>query len=97
MAKAPIFDVAEYLDHPEIIANYLTEAIATGDTKVIAEAIGDIARARGMSELAKQIGMSREHLYVALSADGNPEFSTVIKAMSALGMHLEAKPNNEAA
>ena len=55
MAKAPIFDVAEYLDHPEIVANYLTEAIATGDTKVVAEAIGDVARARGRNR-ARSIG-----------------------------------------
>jgi probable addiction module antidote protein len=96
MAKAQIFDVAEFLDDPEVVAHYLTEAVGTGDVREIASALGDVWRARGMTELAKTTGMSREHLYRALSQDGNPEFSTVFKALDALGMHLEVKAGSAA-
>lgn len=85
------FDVADYLDDPEMIAGYINEALETGDVAVITAAIGDVARARGMTAMAKETGLAREHLYKALSADGRPEFATVMKALNAIGIHLEAK------
>ena len=86
------FEVADYLDSPEMIAGYLNEALATGDSALITAAIGDVARAKGMTAVAKETGMAREHLYKALSADGHPEFATVMKSLNALGIHLQATP-----
>jgi|SRR5579864_3974761 len=82
------FDSAEFLDSDEAIGAYLEEALETDDPAFIAQALGTIARARGMSQIAKQTGLSRESLYKALSAEGNPEFSTVIKVMQALGLRF---------
>ena len=78
----------------KVIAAYVTEALESGDAELVAIAIGDVARARGMTEIAKEAGLSREHLYRALSAGGNPEFGTVLKTLSALGMQLTAKPSH---
>ena len=86
------FDVAEYLDSPEVIAAYLAETFKDGDAGEIAEALGEVARAKGMTEIAKRAGMSREGLYKALSADGHPEFATVLKVMRALGLQIDVKP-----
>jgi probable addiction module antidote protein len=85
------FDPAAYLDAPEAIATYLTEALDTGDPAFVADALGVVARARGMSEVARQAGVSRESLYRALSAEGNPEFGTVLKVAQALGVRLTAE------
>lgn len=92
MAKktATKYDTADYLDNPEVIAAYLNEALASNDAALITAAIGDVARAKGMTAVAKATGTSREHLYKALSADGKPEFATVMKALGALGIHLQA-------
>jgi probable addiction module antidote protein len=90
--KVPQFDAAEYLDSPETIANYLTEAFETGDDEFIAQAIGTVARAQGMSSVARDAGVSRENLYRALNSGGKPEFSTVMKVLGALGVQLIAKP-----
>jgi probable addiction module antidote protein len=93
--KTTRFDSAEYLDSDEAISAYLEEALATDDPAFITQALGTIARARGMSQIAKETGLSRESLYKALSAEGNPEFSTVIRVMQALGLRLSvtsAKP-----
>jgi probable addiction module antidote protein len=92
MAKAPRFDSADYLDSPKAIADYLTEAFETGDDEYIAQAIGTVARSQGMTSVAKDAGLSRENLYRALSADGKPEFGTVIKVLNALDVQLVAKP-----
>ena len=92
MAKAQDFNVADYLDSPETIADYLTEAFETGDIEFVARAIGAVARAQGMTEVAKAAGLSRENLYRALNAGGNPEFGTVLKVLDALGVQLTAKP-----
>jgi probable addiction module antidote protein len=91
--KLAPFDAAKYLTNRKVIAAYVTEALESGDAELVAIAIGDVARARGMTEIAKEAGLSREHLYRALSAGGNPEFGTVLKALSALGMQLTAKPS----
>lgn len=92
MAKTRPFDAAEYLDSSEAIAAYLSEAFETNDPSFITEAIGTVARARGMAALAKDTGLSRENLYKALSSEGHPEFSTVMKVLSSLGVELHAEP-----
>ena len=92
MAKTSRFDAAEYLDSPEAIADYLSEALETGDSVLIAEAIGAIARAEGMTAVATKTGLSRESLYRALDTKGIPEFATVMKVIDALGIQLVAKP-----
>jgi probable addiction module antidote protein len=86
------WDVSEHLDSAEAIAAYLEAAFEDGEPQVISAALGDVARARGMTELSRETGLSRESLYRALSADGHPEFSTVVKVLNAFGIRLEAKP-----
>jgi len=86
------YDTAAYLKDEEEIAAYLEAALEDGDPRVIAAALGDIARARGMTQLAREAGLGRESLYKALSPDGNPEFSTVLKVVRALGLKLHATP-----
>ena len=92
MAKASRFDAAEYLDSPQAIADYLSEAFETSDDEFIAQAIGTVARSQGMSGVAKDAGVSRENLYRALNAGGKQEFGTVMKVLNALGVQLVAKP-----
>ncbi len=84
--KTAPYDSAEYLNSIEAINAYMKEAMKTADPAFIVRAIGAIARARGMSQIAKKAGLSRESLYKALSAEGNPEFSTIIRVMHALGL-----------
>jgi probable addiction module antidote protein len=86
------FDPANYLDTNEARAAYMTEALATNDPAFIADALGVIARARGMSKVARDTGLSRESLYRALSAEGNPELSTLLQVVQALGLRLSATP-----
>jgi probable addiction module antidote protein len=84
MAKARPFDAAEYLDSPEMIAAYLTEAFESDDASEIAIAIGAVARAVGMSAVAEKAGLSRENLYQALGGDAKPEFGNIMKVLRAL-------------
>ena len=88
------YDVAEELRTPEEMALYLDACIAEsgGDPAFIAKALGDIARAKGMSALARETGLARENLYKALSGSGNPEFGTILKVVNALGLQLGVKP-----
>lgn len=95
MPKAQEFDAAEYLDSPEAIAAYLSEAFETGDDSLIAKALGAVARVKGMKDVAKEAGVSRENLYRSLRAGGNPELSTVMKVLDALNVQLVAKPKDE--
>jgi probable addiction module antidote protein len=90
--KTVPYDVAEQLRTPEEMAAYLDAWLeeAPDDASGIARALGDIARAKGMSQVAKEAGLSRESLYRALSADGNPSFATVLKVARALGVKLHA-------
>jgi probable addiction module antidote protein len=88
--KTRPFDPAKYLDNDEAIADYLTDALETGDPAFVSDALGVVARARGMSDVARTAGMSRESLYRALSADGNPKFETVLRVMRALGLRFSA-------
>ena len=90
--KTRPYDSAEYLDTPEAIAEYLTDALEEDDPRFIAKAIGTAARARGMSEIAREAGVSRENLYRALSGDTKPEFDTIRRVLDALGVRLEVKP-----
>ena len=91
--KTTPYDVAEHLRTPEEMAAYLDAwlAEAPDDASGIARALGDIARARGMTQVAKDAGLSRESLYRALSAEGNPSFATVLKVARALGVKLHAQ------
>ena len=86
--KTKPFDPAAYLDSDEARAVYLSEAFETGDVGFIADALGVVARAQGMTGIAKETDLSREALYRALSVNGNPELSTVLKVTTALGLKL---------
>lgn len=90
--KTTTFDAADYLDDADAIAFYLEEAFATEDSAYITHALGVAARAKGMTEVARKTGLSRESLYKALSAEGNPEFATILKVMRALDLKITAKP-----
>ena len=85
-------DVAEFLETPEEMAAYLEACIqeSEGDVAFIAKALGDIARAKGMTQIARETGLSRESLYKALSGDRSPSFDTILKVVSALGLQLSA-------
>lgn len=82
------FDVAEYLDSEEMIAAYLSAILEDGDADEFVAALGDVARAKGISELAAQTGLGRESLYKTLSGNCKPRFDTVLKIARGLGMNL---------
>ncbi|CAN5541926.1 putative addiction module antidote protein [soil metagenome] len=89
-ATTRLWDPAEHLQSEEDMAAYLEAALSEGDASLFAAALGDIARAKGMSQLAKETGLGRESLYKALSPSGNPEFATILRVVSALGLQLHA-------
>lgn len=86
------WDAAEHLETEEDMAAYLDAALEDGDATLVVAALGDIARAKGMSQIAREAGLGRESLYKALSTTGNPEFATILKVVRALGLqfHVEA-------
>jgi probable addiction module antidote protein len=84
------YDAARYLKTEESMAAYLEAALEDGDPKVVTSALGAIARARGMAQIAREAGLSRESLYRALSPEGNPEMATFLKVVRAMGIHLHA-------
>ena len=88
------YDAAEYLSSEEEMATYLEEAFSEGDASLVIQALGNIARARGMTQLARETGLRRESLYKALSSEGNPEFGTILKVVKALGIKLHAETMN---
>ncbi len=88
--KTRVWDAAEHLQDDGDVAAYLEAALEEGDASLFAAALGDVARAKGMAMVAKATGLGRESLYKALSADGNPEFATVLKVLESLGMKLHA-------
>jgi len=92
ISSLPEFDPSEYLDSEEAIACFLNDALETGHAGHIADALGDIARARGMTEIAKQTGITRAALYKALRPNADPRFETVNKVCAALGMKLTVQP-----
>jgi probable addiction module antidote protein len=90
--KTTVWDPAEYLETKEDIALYLEEVFKIGDADLIVTAIGDAARACGMSNLAEDAGLGRESLYKSLSRGGNLSFETILKALSSLGFGLRPLP-----
>lgn len=84
------FDISEYLDDNEVIAEYLSEVLADGDQDELIAAIGHVARARGMTEIAKATGLGRESLYKALTPGAKPRFDTISRVLTALGVRLRA-------
>lgn len=93
--KTTPYDSADYLDSEEAIAAYMDAVFEDGEPALITHALGVVARARGMSQIARKTGLSRESLYRALSPEGHPEFSTVMRVMKALGLRLAAIPAND--
>jgi probable addiction module antidote protein len=94
--KTTRYDVAEHLRTPEEMAAYLEACLeeGNGDAAFIAKALGDIARAKGMTQVARDAGLSRESLYKALSGERSPGFDTVLKVMAALGLKLHAEASH---
>lgn len=92
--KLENYDVADHLRTPEEMAAYLEACIAEsdGDASFVAKALGDIARAKGMSDIARETGLGRESLYKALSAEGNPQLDTILRVAKALGLEISVKP-----
>ena len=88
--KTRAWDAADYLTSDEDMAAYLEAALEEGDAALFMAALGDIARAKGMTEIARATGLGRESLYKALSPEGNPEFATVLKVVQSLGLKLHA-------
>ena len=92
MKVAKKWDMAKYLDSEDMMTEYLNAALEDGDPAVISVALGNIARARGMSQLSQETGVTRDGLYKALSPTGNPSFSTVQKVITALGLKVVVQP-----
>jgi probable addiction module antidote protein len=92
MIETKPFDVADYLESDEQIGWFLTDAASFGEAPFFAHALGTAARAKGMTQIARATGLSRESLYKALSMEGNPEFATVLKVIDALGLQLAVVP-----
>ncbi|MDQ6893732.1 MAG: putative addiction module antidote protein [Acidobacteriota bacterium] len=90
--KTKKWDAADHLKSGRDVVAYLEAAFDDGDSGVIAAALGDVSRAKGMSRVARQAGLGRESLYKALSAGGNPELGTVVRVLRALGVRLHAVP-----
>ena len=94
MKKLKPFDAADYLDNEIVIAEYLNAALEDENPDVFLVAISDVAKARGMSKLAKDAGLGRESLYKALSPGAKPRYDTIIKLLRALGVDLRTSPTN---
>ena len=91
-AKPRLWEPAEHLESEEDMAAYLEAALEEGDASLVAAALSDIAKAKGMSQLARDTGLGRESLCKALSLTGNPEFATILRVVAALGLRLHATP-----
>jgi probable addiction module antidote protein len=92
IADLPEFDITEHLDSEQAIAEYITIVLEENDPAALADALGVAARARGMTEIAKQSGLTREALYKALRSDAQPRFDTISRVCAALGVKLVAQP-----
>jgi probable addiction module antidote protein len=92
MSKTTRFDAADYLDSEDRQVAYIAAALETGDADFVRDALGLVARSRGMGVIAKSAGLNRESLYKALGEAGNPEFGTVMRIVRALGLTLSARP-----
>ena len=93
--KTSKWDASKYLDNPEIICEYLKTTLEEGDTELLMMAIGNVAKARGMTEIAKKTDLNRQNLYKALSGKGAPKFDTVVKVLQAFGLKLTLEPADE--
>lgn len=94
MKKLNPFDAADYLDNEIVIAEYLNAALEDENPDVFLIAISDVAKARGMSKLAKDAGLGRESLYKALAPGAKPRYDTILKLLKALGVELHTSPTN---
>ena len=94
MVKTASFDAADYLNDEQTIAEYLTAALEDPNPDVFLAAVRDVARARGMAQLAKDAGLGRESLYKALTPGAKPRYDTVLKLLHALGVKISATPVN---
>lgn len=92
VADLSVFDAADYLKTEQACAEYLSVVLEDGDPALLAAALGDVAKARGMSQVARDSGLTREGLYKALSSQGNPSFATVMKVLHALGLQVSVQP-----
>jgi probable addiction module antidote protein len=92
MVKLTAFDAAAHLADDEARSGFLSEALATGNPAYVAHALGVVARSRGMADVARQAGLSRQSLYRALGEGGNPALDTILKVVQALGIQLQAAP-----
>jgi probable addiction module antidote protein len=92
MKKPVVFDAADYLDSEEVIAEYLNVALESEHPDLFLQAIADVAKARGMAQLAKDTGLGRESLYKALAPGAKPRYDTVLKVIRALGVELQMTP-----
>lgn len=92
MKNIAVFDAADYLDNDVVIAEYLNAALEDENPNVFLQAIADVAKARGMSKLAKDTGLGRESLYKALAPGAKPRYDTIIKLVRALGVELHTTP-----
>ena len=90
MHKTTTFDISQYLDSKEVIAEYLSQVLAEGDMDELLVAIGNIAKAKGMSQIAQESGLGRESLYKTFQAGSKPRFETVLKVLHTLGIKLQA-------
>lgn len=92
LSELPVFDMAEHLPDEQAIAEYLTIVLEENDPAALADALGTVARARGMTDIAKSSGITREVLYKALRPNANPRFDTISRVCAALGVKLVAQP-----
>ena len=88
------WDVVDYLETEDDMVAYLNAALEDGDLALIVAALGDIARAKGMAQVASEAGLGRESLYKSLSPTGNPEFATILKVLNTLGLQLHVQPTS---
>jgi len=91
MLETTVWDPAEHINSQEAVMAYLEAALEENDTELLLAVIGDIARSKGMGQIAKNLNLARESLYRSLSSGGNPSFSTVVKVLDALGYQLSIK------
>lgn len=90
MSKLTTYDISQYLDSKEMVAEYLSQVLEDGDMDELLETIGNIAKAKGMSQIAKDTGLGRESLYKTFQAGSKPRFETVMKVMNSFGVKLQA-------